>query len=199
MPETFDMSGALRFDLERGRVTVGSDAPGVLLPVDALGAVCRHLDAGGVKDLGHGWGNELGRRVADRLSSDMPRVSTAQMVDHLGGELALAGLGSLSVEFWGHALILAVSDSPLRFGDRPAAGKPDAGDRLLANILEGALIRTTGRAVRIATLARVDSIVRFVACSDAAREKIEALLAEGCHYGEALARLNEGAVAGGGS
>ena len=198
MPETFDMSGALRFDLARGRVTVGSDASGVLLPVDALAAVCRHLDAEGLKDLGRGWGNELGRRVASRLSSSMANVTTAQMVDHLGGELALAGLGSLSVEFWGHALILAVSDSPLRFGDVGSA-KPESGDRVLGAILEGALTRATGRDVRVATLTRIDAIVRYVACNEAAKEKIEALLAEGCHYGEALARLNEAAMTGGGS
>lgn len=193
------MSGALRFDLARGRVTVGSGAPGVLLPADAIASVCRHLNADVLTDLGRGWGNELGRRVAERLSSDMPKLTTAEMVDHLGGELALAGLGSLSVEFWGHALILAVSESPLRTGDAASKRQVDSGDRLLAAILEGALIRATGRALRVATLARVDDIVRYVACNEDTKEKIEALIAEGCHYGEALARLNDGAVAGGGS
>src|SRR5688572_30225756 len=117
MAESFDMSGALRFDLARGRVTVAGIAARVVLPVEALSLLCRELSETQLASFGHGVGNEVGRRVAERLAPSMLSVSTEQMVDHLGGELALMGLGSLAAEFWGRALVLCVVDSPLVFGD----------------------------------------------------------------------------------
>lgn len=183
------MSGALRFDLSRGRVTVAGIAARVVLPVEALSLLCRELPEAQLATFGHGIGNELGRRVAERLAPTLSSTSTEQMVDHLGGELALMGLGSLNVEFWGRAMVLAVVDSPLVFGD---GGRPsDGGDRLLSSVLEGALVRATGRQVRVVALSRQDNTARFVVCNESAKRHVLEWLNEGCHYGEALARLND--------
>ncbi|HEX2732590.1 MAG TPA: hypothetical protein VHM70_13350 [Polyangiaceae bacterium] len=189
MAESFDMSGALRFDLARGRVTVAGIASRVVLPVEALSLLCREVEEPQLSSFGHGVGNEVGRRVAERLAGGMSNVSTEQMVEHLGGELALMGLGSLSVEFWGRALVLVVVDSPLVFGD---GGQPsDGGDRLLSSILEAALVRATSRQLSVVPLTRSDNTVRFVVCNQAAKTHVMEWLNEGCHYGEALARLND--------
>ncbi len=188
MPEPFDMSGALRFDLARGRVNLGGFGARVILPVEAISRLCRALDKEHMLDFGHSMGNEVGRRVAERLGPEMAMTTTEQLVEHLGGELALMGLGSLSLEFWGQAMVMSVVDSPFVFGD---GSKPDAGDQLLAAILQSALLRVTSRQLAVVALTRLDDTVRFVVCSTSARGHVESWLAEGCHYGEALARLNE--------
>jgi hypothetical protein len=189
MAESFDTSGALRFDLARGRVTVAGIAARVVLPVEAISLLCRELPEAQLLSFGHGVGNEIGRRVVERLAPSMTNVSPEQMVDRLGGELALMGLGSLTFEFWGRAMVLAVVDSPLVFGD---GGRPaDGGDRLLSAVLEAALVRATGRQARVVPLSRLDNTARFVVCNDNAKRHVLEWLGEGCHYGEALARLND--------
>lgn len=186
--ESFDMSGALRFDLVRGRVSLGGIGARVVLPLDALSVLFRSLTREQLVDFGYGLGNAVGRRLAERLSDGLGHLSSEQLVEHLGGELALMGLGSLTLEYWGQALVLTVVDSPLVFGD---GGKPDSGDVLLAAVFESALLRLTSREVQVVPLARLDATVRFVVCGRSARGHVESWLAEGCHYGEALARLNE--------
>lgn len=186
--ESFDMSGALRFDLVRGRVSLGGIGARVVLPLDALSLLFRSLTREQLVDFGHGLGNAVGRRLAERLSDGLGSLTSERLVEHLGGELALMGLGSLALEYWGQALVLTVVDSPLVFGD---GGKPDSGDVLLGAVFESALLRLTSREVEVVPLARLDATVRFVVCSRSARDHVESWLAEGCHYGEALARLNE--------
>lgn len=188
MTQRFDMTGALRFDLARGRVNLGGVGARVVLPVEALSVLCRSLSEAELADFGHGLGNAVGKRVAERLGSHLNRVETEEMVDHLGGELALMGLGSLSVEYWGRAMVVSVVDSPFVFGD---GRKPDSGDELLASLIQGALLRVTSRELSVVPLSRLDDTVRFAVCGQRARELIESWLAEGCHYGEVLARLNE--------
>jgi len=197
MAETFDMSGALRFDLARGQVTMGGVAARVVVPVEALALLCRELPSDQLLNFGHSLGMEVGRRVSERLGTDLEAVSSEQMVDQLGGELALMGLGSLKVEFWGQAMVLGVQDSPLVFGD---GNKPvDSGDRLLAAVLESALVRVTSRAVKVVPLARLDNLARLLVCNAGVKSNVEAWLNEGCHYGEALARLNETRLSSGGA
>ncbi len=188
MAERFDMTGALRFDLARGRVSLGGVGARVVLPVDAISLLCRGLPESALRDFGHGLGNTVGKNVMDRLGSRLSSVETVELVDHLGGELALMGFGSLAVEYWGQALVLSMIDSPLVFGD---GQRPDNGDLLLAAVLGGALLRITSRELEVVPLTRQDDTVRFVVCSLAARKHVESWLGEGCHYGEALARLNE--------
>jgi hypothetical protein len=160
----------------------------VVVPLEALSLLCRGLRAEELSNFGHAMGNEAGRRVAERLGRDLGPVTTQQMVEHLGGELALMGFGSLSIEIWGQAMVATVVDSPLVFGD---GASPDSGDRLLAAVLCGALLRATSRELAVVTLSRLDNTVRFVVCSRSAQSHVEAWLSDGSHYGEALARLNE--------
>ena len=188
MTEAFDMSGALRFDLARGRVSLGGVAARVVLPVEALSLLCRGLSDAQLSDFGHGVGNIVGQRVVERIGQNLSTLETPELVDHLGGELALMGLGSLTVEFWGRAMVISVVDSPFVFGD---GNRPDHGDVLLSSVLAGALLRITSRELAVVPLTRSDNAVRFVVCSPVAKEHIESWLSEGCHYGEALARLNE--------
>src|SRR4051812_39599835 len=106
----FDATKRVTFDLAEGRVTLGerdgAAAPAVLVPAEALARACR---AGGPPvsaALGAAIGEPIGERIASRAGgTDALRAEPLEaIVDHLGGEFALAGLGALAAERWGRAL-----------------------------------------------------------------------------------------------
>lgn len=183
MATRFNPSGSVSFDLVRGRVDCGGEH--VLVAADALVDLCRAAGDEAVSDFGRRLGTAVGRRVADRLGDSAASASMEEVLDHLGGELAVAGLGSLGLERWGRALVLTIEGGP--FGQQL--------DRLLAAILEGALQRAFGRDCRATKLMRDDRQVRFLIASAASAGKVSDWLGSGVSYGDALARLQNNAGA----
>jgi hypothetical protein len=184
MANRFNPSGSVSFDLARGRVDCGGDH--VLIAADALIDLCRAAGDEAVTDFGRRLGTALGMRMADRLGGSGSSASLEEVLEHLGGELALIGLGSLGLERWGRALVLTLDGGP--FGQQL--------DRLLAAVLEGALQRGFGRDCRAAKLMRDDRRVRFLIASPGSVSKISDWLGSGVSYGDALTRLqgNTGAA-----
>src|SRR5262245_4507794 len=178
MAEPFNPTHSVRFEIARGRVSVDGSEARVLVPAAALGKLCESAGLDGVKDFGRNLGTEIGRRVATRLDGSAPSVTA--LVEHLGGDLALAGLGSLTVEIWGRALVFVVQDSPL-------GGE---GDSLLAAVLEGALQRALARDTALVELGRADGRVRFAVLSPKTADSVRKWLGDGISWGDALARLN---------
>jgi hypothetical protein len=178
MAEPFNPTHSVRFEIARGRVSVDGSEARVLVPAGALGKLCESAGLESVKDFGRNLGTEIGRRVAARLDGGAPSVTA--LVEHLGGDLALSGLGSLTVEIWGRALVFAVTDSPL--------GKE--GDTLLASVLEGALQRALVRDTSLVELERSQGRVRFAVLSPKTANGVRKWLEDGISWGDALARLN---------
>jgi hypothetical protein len=180
MSEPFNPTHAVRFELGRGTVSVnGSEGPEprVLVPADALRNLCTSAGPEAMKDFGRRLGTEIGRRVATRLGKG---GSVAAIVEHLGGDLALAGLGSLGAEVWGQALVFTVTGSPL--------GKD--GDSLLGAILEGAIQRALARDAAVVPIDRTDERARLVVVSPATASRVRQWLAEGVSWGDTLSRLS---------
>lgn len=177
----FDPSQSVQFDLDRGQIGLRGAGERVLVPADALLALLAQAGAQGFTDFGLRIGHETGRRAAERLG-DVRSASAEAVIDHLGGDLALLGLGSLELERWGRALIFAVEHSP--FGD--------AGDALLAAVLQGALNQVFDRTTAIVRLERNERRARFLVTSEAAAKRVEEWLSSGTSWGEALARLDRG-------
>jgi hypothetical protein len=173
----FDAANSVKFDLGRGQVELEGGAR-LLVPVDALLAVCRGLGQDSLRDFGRRLGTEAGRRVADRIS--VKQASLDAVIDHLGGELALIGIGSLGAERWGRALVLTLDDSPLGAD----------GDALVAAILEGALQRSMARDANIVRLDRKEGRVRWLVVNAKTAEKTRQLLSQGVAWGNVLARLH---------
>lgn len=169
----------MSFDLARGRVECGGEH--VLVPADALVDLCKQAGSEAVTDFGRRLGTAAGRRVAERLGDGAPGATLEEVLDHLGGELALLGLGSLGLERWGRALVLVVEGGP--FGQQL--------DLLLGAVLEGALQRAFGRDCRAAKLARDDRTVRFLIASSNAASLVSQWLGAGVSYGDALTRLQQ--------
>lgn len=177
MPQPFNPFQALVADLNRGALVVDSNSR-ALVPTAALLELCAAAGEEGVRDFGRSLGTEAGRRVASRLKQ-LDEANIETMVEHLGGELALMGLGSLEVERWGRALVLGVLGSP--FDER--------GDGLLAAILEGALQRSTGRDVAVVAVDRSKVHIRFAVLTAETAKAVRASIASGTKWSEALAAL----------
>ena len=179
----FDPSYALEFDFGRGQVRMANAGERVVVPCDALLALCQGASDEAVRDFGRRLGTEAGRTMNDRLGQAY-QASLETVVEHLGGELSLMGLGSLGLERWGRALVLSFTHSP--FGA--------AGDRLLGSVLEGAMQRSFGRDVVAIKLVRDADQVRFLIAGHDGAHKANGWLAEGVPWGDVLSRLVQGGV-----
>lgn len=175
----FDPSHAVKFDLGRGVVQLDGSADRLLVPADALLALCGAAGEEAARDFGRKIGAEIGRRAAGRLGT-VAQAGLEDVLEHLGGDLALAGFGSLGIERWGRALVMTVSDCPLGA----------AGDGLLAAVLEGAIQRALGRDATVVPLARDGASARLLVVGEKAARAVRGWLAEGVQWGDALARLH---------
>jgi hypothetical protein len=184
---TFDPTEAVTFDLAYGHVHMDGAPNRVLVPSDALVELCEAAGEEATGALGYAIGTAMGRRVAARVAregedrqSAVARALFDVVVEHLAGELALAGLGSLAVERWGKAVVFVHDQSPL--GER--------GDALLAEILQAATLALSNQAGRIVRLERSGVRVRFLLIGAAAVEGVRMRLREGQSWGTVLAKLH---------
>jgi hypothetical protein len=178
----FDPSKAVTFDLARGLVRQEGAPSGLIVPAEALAALAHAAGPEAASAFGRSVGEAIGRRVASRFTAaDGARAAgVGAVVEHLGGELAMTGLGSLGLERWGRALVLVIDQSPLGAG----------GDALLESVLVGALSAAVGEPSNLTVLAREGGRVRFLIASRAAADKVRAWLDEGVSWGDALVRLH---------
>ncbi len=179
----FDPSHSVEFNLARGLVKLEGGGPRLLLPADAIAALIQAADSDSRKDFANRLGSEAGRRAGERLKDG---ASLEDVVDHLGGELALMGLGSFGIERWGRALVVTFSHAP--FG-------PD-GDELLAAVVEGALQRAFGRDVGVVPIQRNHPDLRLLVVGKGTVERVRGWIGGGASYTDVIARLHEGAARG---
>jgi hypothetical protein len=177
----FDPSYLLEFDLGRGQVKVANAGERLVLPMDALLALCQAAGEEAVRDFGRRLGTEAGRIAVDRFGESFS-ASPEAAVEHIGGELALMGLGSLGIERWGQALVVTFGHSPLG----------NAGDLLLGSVVEGALQRAFGRDVVAVKLGRDVDQVRFLIAGRSGARFAQGLLESGVGWPEVVARLVRG-------
>lgn len=177
----FDPTASVEFDLDRGHIALRDGAERVLVAADALVALYESAAPDAKKDFARRLGTETGRRAAERLG-DAARAEVDAVIEHIGGDWALLGLGSLSLERWGKAVVFVVSGSP--FGG--------AGDELLGTILEAVLQRAFGRDAGAVRLVRDGAQARFLITSPAGAERVHGWIDSGTPWGEALTRLNSG-------
>lgn len=188
----FDPAAAVTFDMAFGHVHLDGAPNRVLVPAKTLLELALAAGEDALADLGHALGEPMGRRVGTRLSEDgdgdpaerrkraVRGASLAKVVTELSGELALAGLGALSAERWGRAIVWVVDQSP--FGEE--------GDPLLAHILQAALRAMVDSPARLVALQREGVRARFLVVSGAAVQDVRARLAKGDHWATVVAALH---------
>lgn len=180
MQHLFDPTSAVRFDLNRGNVSVDDAGLKLLVAIEALLDLCKTAGPEATRAFGHRLGVEAGARAAGRFRTGAEDASLDAVLEHLGGDLALVGIGSIGVERWGRVLVLTVSASALG----------EEGDALTGAVLEGAVQRSMSRDVSMVRLHRDGDAVRYAALSPATAEKVRGWIRDGVSWGEALARLN---------
>lgn len=183
----FDPSEAVTFDLAYGHVHLDGAPNRVLVPGDALIELCDTAGDEATAALGYAIGSAMGRRVAVRLGraaadrqAAVAGASFSLVIEHLAGEVALAGLGSLSAERWGKAVVLILDQSPL--GER--------GDPLVGEILQAAMQTLSNQGGRVVRLERSGVRARFLLVAAAAVEGVRMRLREGQSWGAVLAKLH---------
>ena len=189
MASAFNPTEAVTFDLDFGHIHLDGAPTRVMVPATDLVALCAAAGPEQAARFGKSVGESLGRRVATRLGgSTDERIGKladqdyVQVFEHLAGELALIGVGSLSTERWGSALIMVVDQSPLGV----------EGDGLLGSIIEAALQFMTDSAVQAVRLERDGVRVRFLLLDSDAGREVRARLARGASWGAILAALHAG-------
>lgn len=196
MVASFDSSRAVRFDLREGTISLADRELQLLLPLEdvlALAAGARSLHA-----LARGVGRRAMLRTAARLADLDPtslggRGETAQpprdllrsaslpdVVEQLGGELALLGLGNLRAETWGSALVMVLDPCSL----------DGRGDELVEGIVEGALGVATEQEVSALVLDRQAGVVRIVVGHGGTIAHLRPLVALGASFTDVIRALH---------
>jgi hypothetical protein len=176
---SFTANQSVRFDLSHGAVRAGtSDERHVLVPLAALADLASSATPSAVEAMGRAVGKAIGQRAAARMG-DPAGASLEAFVTQLAGEAALAGVGVLSIERWGRALVVVLEGSSL-----PAA--------LIASLVGAALEAASGRAVATALLAHDAGAARVLVASDGAVGRVRAWIASGMAWGDAITKLHGG-------
>jgi hypothetical protein len=176
---SFNPTHAIRFDLQRGSVRSGDgDERLLLVSSAALMDLARSAPSEAVEALGFALGSAVGRRASARIG-DPSGSSTEDFVTQLAGEIALAGLGVLSVERWGRALVVVLDESPLL-------------GTLVVPFVTAALKGASKRNVYGVLLAHGPRAARVLISSERAVDRVRGWIASGVSWGDAIAKLHGG-------
>jgi|GEM_PF-495735 len=181
MTPRFDPTRAIVYDLARGQLKDEEGASRLNLPMHLVARLCEQAGEAAASDFAQGLGGEIGRRVADRLGEETGGASVEAWTEHLGGQLALVGLGDVAVERWGRALVLRVSAAP------------EGASALLDKVLSAALQRALGRDVA-AVLFPTDGVASFLVLSPDAADKARSLAKSGSSLAQVVEELHRGAA-----
>src|SRR5690242_8994563 len=179
----FDASKAVTFDLSRGQIQKDGTDARMLVSASALVALCGAAGVEASSSFARATGQSIGAAIAarfERAGHDVGGAAIDAVVEHLSGELAVAGFGRLSVERWGRALVLVVDHAPAT----------EAGDELLRALLGAAVGGAAKLDLECVRLAREGERARFFIAGRRGAEKVRQWLGSGLSWGEALVRLH---------
>jgi hypothetical protein len=179
---SFDPTLAVRFDLPQGSVRAGWPEDRIfLVPAAALAELALAAPTSAREGFARALGAGLGRRSAARML-DPQASSLDEFATQLAGEAALAGLGKLSAERWGRALVIVIEDSPLS----------DPAGSIVVPLVAAALEAASGRKVWCTLLSRDERAARVLVSSEGATTRVRGWIAGGMAWGDALVKLHGG-------
>lgn len=180
MTPRFDPTRAVVFDWARGQLRDDEGASRLNLPASLVLRLLESAGASASRDFAFGLGTELGRRISDRLGKDAERAPLSAWAEHLGGQLALLGLGDLQLDRWGRALVLRV------------VGAPSSSENVLTAVFEGVLQRGLGRSAEVVAFTREGNSaeVHYLVLSAASAVRARELREAGSSLGQVIETLH---------
>ena len=174
-----DLTHAVRFDLPRGSVHGAGQERAVLLPANVFAELLRAAGPEVSASIALEMGESIGTRVAQRLGGRYGvRAATLEaVVTALAAEIALAGLGALSLERWGKAMLLVLHNAPA------------IEHKFLATLFEGAIASSTGSPAHCAVVASDSAGVHILVGSVTGIDRVRQWISQGTGWGEAVVRL----------
>jgi len=179
MTPRFDPTRAIVYDLSRGQLRDDEGQARLNVPYFQLHRLCEQAGVEATADFGQALGGDIGRRIRERLGSNVDVADVSVWTEHLGGHLALLGLGDLTLERWGRALVVRVS------------GAPAGSASLLSAVVTGALQRGLGRNVQIVPF-EVEDAVALLVLSPETAGRARALREAGESLGRVVEQLHRG-------
>jgi hypothetical protein len=172
------------FDLATGHIRSGGGERLVFVPPSALDDLAGSAGVDPTSRFARAIGAAIGKRVTRELGSfeGVEGASLEAFVSKLAFEIALSGWGSLRIERWGRAMVVAVEHAPV------------ADHRLVAALIEGAIEAAAGRAVHGVPLG--GDVARVLIVSEKTAERARGWMAEGVGGQDVIARLQVAAPGG---
>ena len=177
---------AVTFDLVHGQVRLGDGdtATAVLVPTSVWASLVIAAGPEAARAAGRAFGESLGARILSKLGvGAFGDGSVEDAVYALAEELALVGLGALSLERWGRALVLVVESSS------SSDAQPVLDDFVVA-VLEGTLVQASRRDVHVRRIARDGAALRTLIGSASTTARVGKWLDDGVPWGDAITRLH---------
>lgn len=169
----FDPGGFWEFHLNGGAVRTREGRRVIVMPEDVAGPLVRLALDQGDQVLLSEIGAALGAEAAATLGEDLGERSPETVLGHAASVVALFGLGRLSLERWGDAVVASLSGAPALHGEA------------LAALLGGLFSALGGMEVGCAALG--DG--RFVLVHPDVVDAVRGWVAEGADLGAVAARL----------
>lgn len=171
----FDPGGYFAFDLARGAVHTRHGERVLVLASDVLGPLVSTAVRGGDLTAVRMLGKRIGEDAQRSLGTDIRSAAPESVITHASGMLSLLGWGTLLLERWGPALVLALEGAPQLDSERLG----------LAALLGGVLTSLGGRDVACVPV----NGTRFVIVHPSIAEAVWSWSKEGKDLPSILARL----------
>ncbi len=176
----FEATGFVNFKLKTGSIHTKDEEKMALLPIEFLQSIAptEELD-----EAARRFGNSQGAKLLSEMQKENSSLGMEILVNHLGGALAVLGLGKTKIELFGDALTFHVQhNDPQRM--------PPAITAIIQGFIAGFLSSLkTDSQFEVIAIDDAPLIKRFWAGNPIAAKKLRKLLEEGKQPIEALTLL----------
>jgi hypothetical protein len=180
----FDAKGFIEFDLSSGTICSAGKERLALIPLEVL-AELEPKDA--LLQAARSWGRVHGERFKDSLSDQSGPAGMETLADHLGGTAAALGMGRLSVEIVGDALLF-------RSKSHGTSSVNKGQNALMGGFLAGYLNGFAGHPFDVEPLGADGEDLVFLAGNSSAVNRVRLWREQGMALLAAIARLSEGSA-----
>ncbi|MCP4674060.1 MAG: hypothetical protein GY854_00770 [Deltaproteobacteria bacterium] len=180
----FDAAAFVAFDLKAGMIFSAGKEPLALVPLDVLETLApgSQLD-----EAAHRWGSIHGTRLASTVADSGDSIGIEVLAEHVGGTIAALGMGRVSVEVYGDALMFRAYTEGMQQGT-------DGRDALLGGFLAGFIGALTTDSFDVLMIEQAAESRLFWAGNPDAVKRVRRWIEDGIEPLAAIGRLSKGSI-----